>query len=90
MLLYHGLGIEGTPVLELARRALTPPPPDPYAIMWRPAAQERLRSAIERGDLAVIDARSGGRLTDETQRWLAGRGKLEERQERYAIYRIAR
>ncbi len=90
MLLYHGLGIEGLPVLELARRAAQPLPPDPYAVMWRPRAQELLRESMARADLVVIDKTSDGRLTPETREWLAGRARLEEKQERYAIYRIAR
>lgn len=91
MLLYHGLGIEGTPMLELARRAATQrPPTDPYQIMWRPRAQEQLRASMARSDLVVIDKGSDGRLADETRAWLATQGKLEEKQDAYAIYRITR
>lgn len=90
MLLYHGLGIEGKSMLELARRALSPLPADPYAVMWRPAAQEQLKASIARSDLVVLDTRSDARLSDDTRRWLATRGALVEKQERYAIYRIAR
>lgn len=90
MLLYHGLGIEGTPMLELARRARQPLPPDPYAVMWRPVAQQRLRESMVRGDLVAIDKTSEGRLTAETRDWLAARARLEEKQERYAIYRVTR
>lgn len=90
MLLYHGLGIEGTPVLELVRRARQPLPPDPYAVMWRPVAQQRLRESMIRGDLVAIDKTSEGRLTTETRGWLAARARLEEKQERYAIYRVTR
>ena len=90
LLLYHGLRIEAMPLGERFRRLRTPPGDDPYAIMWRPAPQEQLRAAMGRSDLAVIDSKSDGRLTDETRRWLAARGTLVERQERYAIYRIRR
>lgn len=91
MLLYHGLGIDGTPMLELARRALTQPVPgDPYQVMWRPDPQNQIESSIGRSDLVVIDAMSDGRLTDATHRWLDTHGRLVEKQERYAIYRIAR
>ncbi len=45
---------------------------------------------MARADLVVIDKTSAGRLTPETREWLAGRARLEEKQERYAIYRIAR
>ncbi|HEX5504975.1 MAG TPA: hypothetical protein VFW96_20325 [Thermomicrobiales bacterium] len=91
MLLYHGLGIDGTPMLELARRALTKPVPgDPYQVMWRQPAQDQIEASIERSDLVVIDAMSDGRLTAATHRWLDAHGRLVEKQERYAIYRIAR
>jgi hypothetical protein len=38
----------------------------------------------------IIDKLSDGRLTEDTRRWLATRGRLAERQERYVIYRIQR
>lgn len=90
LLLYHGLRIEAMPLGERFGRLRTAPGDDPYAVMWRPAPQEQLRAAMARSDLAVIDSKSDGRLTDETRRWLAARGTLVERQERYAIYRIRR
>jgi hypothetical protein len=91
MLLYHGLGIEDASLAERLRRVVGDAPGrDPYAIMWRPAAQEQLRASIERSDLVIIDKTSDGRLADETRRWLAERGRLAERQDRYAIYRIQR
>ena len=91
MLLYHGLGIKDTPLTERLRRVISDTPGrDPYAIMWRPAAQAQLRASIERSDLVIIDKTSDGRLTDDTRTWLAGRGRLAERQDRYAIYRIQR
>lgn len=90
MLLYHGLGIDGRPVLELARRALRPIPPDPYAVMWHPVAQEQLRDSMARSDLIVIDKQSEARLTAATRAWLNRQARLEERQDRYAIYRITR
>ena len=77
-------------MLELARRALSEPPGrDPYAIMWRPVAQEWLRASMAQSDLVVLDKISDGRLTDETRSWLAARGRLEEKQDRYAIYRLS-
>jgi len=91
MLLYHGLEIEQTPLAERLRRVVRDSPGrDPYAIMWRPAAQTQLRASIERSDLVIIDKLSDGRLTDETRRWLASKGTLAERQDRYVIYRIRR
>ena len=45
---------------------------------------------MARSDLVVIDNKSDGRLTDETRAWLAANASLEERQERYVIYRIRR
>ncbi len=45
---------------------------------------------MARSDLVVIDNKSDGRLTDETRAWLAAKATLEERQERYVIYRIRR
>lgn len=90
-LLYTGLGIAGSSTADLARRLIGPPlAADPYAVMWRPTVQAVVRAAIERSAVVVIDAKSDGRLTDETRRWLATRGTLVERQERYAIYRIER
>lgn len=91
MLLYHGLGIEQASAGERLRRIFTDAPGrDPYAVMWRPAAQAQLRASIERSDLAIIDKNADGRLTDETRRWLAERYTLAERQDRYVIYRIRR
>ncbi len=90
MLLYHGLRIETMPLSERFGKLLVPQGEDPYAIMWRPAPQEQLRAAMSRSDLVVIDQKSDGRLTDETRRWLAARGMLVERQDRYVIYRIQR
>jgi hypothetical protein len=91
MLLYHGLGIEGMSFGDRLRRTITDSPgSDPYAVMWRPAAQNQLRASIERSDLVIIDKVSDGRLTDDTRRWLATRGVLAERQDRYVIYRIQR
>jgi MFS family permease len=91
MLLYHGLGIENMSLWDRLRRTFTSSPGhDPYVVMWRPAAQDQLRASIERSDLVIIDKISDGRLTDETRRWLATRGRLAERQERYVIYRIQR
>ncbi len=90
MLLYHGLRIETMPLRERFGKLLVPQGADPYAIMWRPAPQEQLRAAMSRSDLVVIDQKSDGRLTDETRRWLAARGMLVERQDRYVIYRIQR
>lgn len=90
-LLYNGLGLAGASLPTLAGRLFAPPlAADPYAVMWRPEVQRMLVTAIEDSDVAVIDAKSDGRLTDETRRWLASRGVLVERQERYAIYRIRR
>jgi hypothetical protein len=63
---------------------------DPYEVMWRPAPQEQLRVAMGGVDLVVLDDKSNARLTDETRRWLAERGTVVERQERYVIYRIGR
>jgi hypothetical protein len=90
MLLYHGLRIETMPLGERFGKLRASRGDDPYAIMWRPAPQEQLRAAMSRSDLVVIDQKSDGRLTDETRRWLAARGVLVERQERYVIYRIPR
>lgn len=91
MLMYHGLGIEAMSLGDRVRRVFTDPPGrDPYAIMWRPQAQTKLRASIERSDLVIIDKTSDGRLTDETRQWLATRGRLAERQESYVIYRIQR
>ena len=90
MLLYHGLRIEGMPLSERFGKLFAPQGEDPYAIMWRPAPQEQLREAMSRADLVVIDQKSDGRLTDDTRRWLAARGLLVERQERYVIYRVRR
>ena len=91
MLLYHGLGIEELALSERLRRVVSGSPGrDPYAIMWRPAAQAQLRASIERSDLVIIDKLSDGRLTDETRQWLAQKGTLAERQDRYVIYRIRR
>lgn len=90
-LLYHGLGIEGTSLGERLRRVVSDSPGnDPYAIIWRPAAQAQLRASIDRSDLVIIDETSSGRLSDETRRWLESRGQLAERQDRYVIYRIRR
>ncbi len=91
MLLYHGLDIEQMSLAERMRRVLAGSPGrDPYTIMWRPAAQAQLRASIERSDLVIIDKLSDGRLTDETRQWLAAKGTLAERQDRYVIYRIRR
>lgn len=90
VLLYHGLRIEAMPLGERFSRLFSAHGDDPYAIMWRPAPQEQVRAAIDRADLVVLDNKSNGRLTDETRRWLAERGALVERQERYVIYRIRR
>lgn len=90
MLLYHGLRIEAMPLSERFGKLFVPQGEDPYAIMWRPAPQEQLRAAMSRSDLVVIDQKSDGRLTDDTRRWLAARGMLVERQDRYVIYRIQR
>jgi hypothetical protein len=91
MLMYHGLGIDAMSLGERLRRVITDPPGrDPYAIMWRPLAQTKLRASIERSDLVIIDKTSDGRLSDETRQWLATRGRLAERQDRYVIYRIQR
>jgi len=90
MLLYHGLRIETLSLRERFGKLLSPQGEDPYAIMWRPAPQEQLRAAMSRADLVVLDQKSDGRLTDETRRWLAARGMLVERQDRYVIYRIQR
>lgn len=91
MLLYHGLGIEGMSFWDRVRRTITDAPGrDPYSVMWRPAAQNQLRASIERSDLVIIDKLSDGRLTDATRQWLATRGRLAERQDRYVIYRIQR
>lgn len=90
-LLYHGLGIERASLAERLRRVVTEAPGhDPYPVMWRPQAQAQIRASVERSDLVIIDKTSDGRLTDDTRRWLASRGRLVERQERYAIYRIQR
>ena len=76
---------------ERLRRVITDPPGrDPYAVMWRPLAQDQLRASIERSDLVIIDKTSDGRLSEETRQWLATRGRLAERQDRYVIYRIQR
>ena len=91
MLLYHGLHIEGDSQFDLLRRALRDPKGrDPYVVMWRPDVQQQLQASLARSDLAVIDKTSGGRLTDDTRRWLAAHAKLEIQQDRYAIYRIQR
>jgi hypothetical protein len=91
MLLYHGLEIERASLGTRLRRVFTDRPGnDPYAPMWRPAAQAQLRASIERGDLAIIDKNSEGRLAPATRDWLAGKATVAERQERYVIYRIRR
>jgi hypothetical protein len=91
MLMYHGLGIDAMSLGERLRRVFTDPPGrDPYAIMWRPLAQDKLRASIERSDLVIVDKTSDGRLSEETRKWLTTRGRLAERQDRYVIYRIQR
>lgn len=90
MLLYHGLRIDALPLGERFQRLFDRSGNDPYTVMWRPAAQEQLRASMGRSDLVVIDNKSDGRLTDETRQWLAAHGTLEERQDRYVIYRILR
>lgn len=89
-LLYQGLGIEGLSWPELFQKLRAGHAAEPYSIMWQPAVQESLRASMARSELVVIDNKSDGRLTDETRQWLAAHAKLEERQERYAIYRILR
>lgn len=90
MLLYQGLGIEGLSLSERFARLREGHAAEPYSIMWQPAVQVSLRASMARSDLVVIDNKSDGRLTDETRQWLAANAKLEERQERYVIYRIRR
>jgi len=89
-LIYQGLGIESLSWGERFARLRVAPATDPYQIMWRPAVQATLRASMARSDLVVIDNKSDGRLTDETRGWLAANATLEERQERYVIYRIRR
>ncbi len=89
-LIYQGLGIGSLSLGQRFARLRVPPATDPYQIMWRPAVQEALRASMARSDLVVIDNKSDGRLTDETRGWLAANATLEERQERYVIYRIRR
>lgn len=90
LLLYRGLGIASLPLGERFRQLRAVPLDDPYAIMWQPTVQDQLRASMARSDLVVIDDKSAGRLTDETRQWLIAHSKLEERQNRYAIYRILR
>jgi hypothetical protein len=89
-LIYQGLGIKALSLGERFARLRVAPATDPYQIMWRPAVQATLRASMARSDLVVIDNKSDGRLTDETRGWLAANATLEERQERYVIYRIRR
>ena len=89
-LIYQGLGIESLSLRQRFARLRVAPATDPYQIMWSPAVQATLRASMARSDLIVIDNKSDGRLTDETRAWLAANASLEERQERYVIYRIRR
>jgi len=89
-LIYQGLGIESLSLGQRFARLRVAPATDPYQIMWRPAVQATLRASMARSDLVIIDNKSDGRLTDETRGWLAANATLEERQERYVIYRIRR
>ena len=89
-LIYQGLGIESLSLGERFARLRAVPATDPYQIMWRPVVQATLRASMARSDLVVIDNKADGRLTDETRAWLAANATLEERQERYVIYRIRR
>ncbi len=90
MLLYHGLGIEQLTFSERLGQLFADHGRDPYAVIWREAPQAQLRAAMERSVLVILDAKSDGRLTVETRRWLNEHGRLVEQQERYGIYRIRR
>jgi hypothetical protein len=89
-LIYEGLGLKSLSLGQRVALLRVAPATDLYQIMWRPAVQATLRASMARSDLVVIDNKSDGRLTDETRQWLAANATLEERQERYVIYRIRR